>query len=124
MKKLSLVTLWLAATVASFGQTRVELICQMTGAGKVKAVWKTRDSTGQFQAELQVEGERLRPNTTYTVLLGSGQFRANVRTDSLGVFRLTRRYTTSTRPLIRIGTPGMLLLNVYQVAKGTFVRKT
>jgi hypothetical protein len=113
----------IALSAPAWSQSRVELVAVMTGTGKSKAVWKTRDSSGQYQAELQVEAERLRPNTTYTIVIGTGQFRANVRTDSLGSFRLVRRYTTANRPNIQVGTPSVLLLNVYRVSKGTFVTK-
>lgn len=90
--------LTLAAATFAVAQTRTELIAPMTGAGKAKATFKTRGA----EAELQVEGENMRRNTTFKVTIGNGKFVGTVTTDALGRFA-ARRAWRGTFPQIKVG---------------------
>lgn len=108
-----------AGAVAQTG--RAEFEARMTGQGKGKAKWKTRDQGTQLQGELEVEGENLPRNTTYSVKVGAYSF--TVRTDGFGRYNLARRYTTATRPNITTGTIVRLMRTDATVAQsGTFAR--
>lgn len=93
----------LLATTAFAQQSRVELISRMSGSGKGKVTWKTRDSGGQFQAELEAEGENLRRNTSYRLDIAGGKVVVNVTTDALGRYHFVRNYRTVVRPRIVVG---------------------
>jgi len=94
-----------ALTIAQ--EVRREFLAGMSGAGTGKAVWKLRDSATQRQAELQAEGERLAPNTSYTLTLG-GNATISVTTNGFGAYRLSRRYRTADRPSIAAGDTATL----------------
>lgn len=104
MKRVLLITTAVAMTALVIAQQgRIELRALLVGQGKGKAVWKIRDTTTQKQAELQVEGERLVPGMDYTVFVSGYEFDALA--DGFGKIRVARRYTTTARPTIGIGTP-------------------
>lgn len=108
-----------AATVAQTG--RAEYRANMAGQGKGKATWKLRDSGSQLQAELEVEGENLAKNTTYSVKVAAYSF--TVKTDGFGRYNLAKRYTTNVRPAIGVGTVVRLMRTNATVAQtGTFIR--
>jgi hypothetical protein len=123
MKRNLMILVSAALMTAAIAQTgRGEFIAQMTGAGKGKAVWKTRDSGTQMQAELQVEGERMARNIAVTVEIAGNTWTST--TDALGRFRIAQRFNTSVRPNIGVGTvaqvknaKGVVLLT------GTFAAK-
>lgn len=126
MKIITMLVLLFAAMTATLAQgNRVELRANMTGgagsSAKGKAVWKTRDAFGQFQAQLQVEGERLTPNTAYQVVIGSNA-PFDVMTDVTGRFSLALRFTTAARPTIVAGTAVALVnLSGVSVLGGAFL---
>ena len=103
MKKIIALSSVLVLTALVLAQGRLELRAELTGTGKGKAVWKTRDAGGQLQAELQVESENLPRNTPYTVNVGAASFQT--MTNGFGKFSISQRYTTSARPSISAGTP-------------------
>ncbi len=108
-----------AGAVAQSG--RAEFRANMSGQGKGKATWKLRDSGSQFQAELEVEGENLAKNTSYSVKIGANVFA--VKTNALGRYNLAKRYTTSVRPSIGAGTIVRLMRTNATVAQsGTFAQ--
>ncbi|MEQ1820911.1 MAG: hypothetical protein ABL949_00180 [Fimbriimonadaceae bacterium] len=94
----------MASAIAQTG--RAEFIAQMTGAGKGKAVWKTRDSATQMQGELQIEGERMAKNIAVKVEIAGYSWNSN--TDALGRFRIVQRFNTATRPNIAVGTAAVV----------------
>lgn len=102
MKKALLIAAAVAMAALVVAQVRTELRANLTGAGKGKAVWKTRDQIGQLQGELQVEAENLRPGTTYRVFIGTYVWQRTA--DALGNFRIGVVYRTALRPNIVAGT--------------------
>lgn len=98
----SLVVL-VAAGLAIAQQTQTLLSATLTGAGKGKAVWKTRVKPGEVRGELQVEGENLAAGATYTVNVGPLTGLTGVA-DAFGKFSVKRRMTTSPLPNIPAGT--------------------
>ncbi|MCC7434713.1 MAG: hypothetical protein IT363_08500 [Methanoregulaceae archaeon] len=104
MKRMLLITTAVAMTALVTAQLgRIELRALLVGQGKGKAVWKTRDSATQFQAELQIEAERLVPGMDYTVFVSGYEFDALA--NGFGKIRVARRYTTAVRPMVGVGTP-------------------
>lgn len=95
----------LTAAIA-FAQTNsARLIANLSGAGddKGKAKWAFKDSRGEFQAELQVEAENLRPNTVYIVTIDNN-VPWSTQTNALGAFRIKQMYRSATRPTIVDGS--------------------
>ncbi len=108
MKRIfALSTFLVLSTLSIAQQSRIELLANLTGAGKAKVVWKTRDQGNQLQAELESEGERMRANQTFKLTIGSRAW--TVRTDGLGIFRLELRYIGASRPTIVKGMRAMLM---------------
>lgn len=104
MKRVLLISVAVAMTALVIAQqTRIELRANLVGAAKGKAVWKTRDSPTQKQAELEVEAERLVPGKRYIVYTARYSFAAVA--DAFGEIAIARRYTTNLRPNILPGTP-------------------
>lgn len=101
MKKLLLISGAVLVAACAVAQGRIELRATMTG-GKGKAVWKTRDSVSQLQAELGVEGERLTPGRIYRIVIGPNTWQ--VTTNAFGAFEFDRRYVGPNRPTIVSGT--------------------
>lgn len=101
MNKLILISTAILATALAGAQSRIELRATLSG-GKGKAVWKTRDSATQFQAELAVEAQRLVPGRTYRIVIGANSW--PVVTNAFGAFSFDRRYIGPTRPTIVRGT--------------------
>ena len=101
MKKILLITGAILITTCAMAQGRIELRTVLTG-GKGKAVWKTRDSVSQLQAELSVEGERLTPGRIYRIVIGPNTWQ--VVTNAFGAFDFDRRYIGQNRPSIVSGT--------------------
>lgn len=89
----------LAVGALSFAAGDLILRAPLTGAGRGKATWKTRDRGNQLQAELSGEAERLPRNSAVTVRIDHGPtFRA--KTDALGAFHFSFRYLGANRPAI------------------------
>lgn len=104
MKRTLIVLATAALLVGAIAQTgRSEFESRMNGVGKGKASWKTRDSATQFQAQLEVEGERLPKNAVLNVRVLNDTWPS--ASDAFGKFHLTKRFNTSTRPAIAAGTP-------------------
>jgi len=104
MKRTILISAAVAMTALVVAQqVRIELRAVLVGQGKGKAVWKTRDTATQKQAELQVEGESLKPGGDYTVFIAGYEFDALA--DGFGKIRVATRYSTAQRPNIVAGTP-------------------
>lgn len=101
MNKLILISTAILATALAGAQTRIELRAVLSG-GKGKAVWKTRDSATQLQAELAVEAQRLLPGRTYRIVIGPNSW--PVVTNAFGAFSFDRRYIGPIRPNIVPGT--------------------
>ncbi|HLO98106.1 MAG TPA: hypothetical protein VK171_05900 [Fimbriimonas sp.] len=93
--------------VSAFAAGKIILRANMVGLGKGKAVWKIDDRDGRVQAELEASGENLPRNQSFTLVIGNNAPFA-VTTDALGNYKLARRYTTSARPAISVGTPVVL----------------
>lgn len=86
--------------------TAMRLEARLTGSGndKGKAKWQTRDSSrGEMQAQLEVEGENLVPNSTYTITVGSNQ-PWSADTDAFGGFSLRQVYRSAVRPSVAPGS--------------------
>lgn len=119
MKRVLLITTAVAMTAFVIAQQgRIELRAILSGSGKGKAVWKTRDKGPEMQAQLQVEGERLVPGMDYTVFTGGYQYDALA--DAFGKIRVSQRYGAE-RPTITVGTPVTVEnANGVTVLSGTF----
>ena len=102
MKKVLLLTAAVALAALSVAQGSIELRATLTGIGKGKATWKTRDAGNQLQGELEVGGERLLPNTLYRVVIGANIW--SVSSNAFGAFKLYKRYVGPNRPSIGAGT--------------------
>ena len=84
----------------------IRLEARLAGSGndKGKAKWQTRDSSrGEMQAQLEVEGENLMPNSTYTITVGSN-LPWSADTDAFGDFSLRQVYRSAARPTIAPGS--------------------
>ncbi len=108
MKFMTIAVLLFAFMSAVLAQTfRVDLTARMMagqgGHGKGKAVWRIRDQGTEHQAQLQVEGERLLPNSPYLIIIGTNPA-INVTTNGLGRFTYAQAFTTLDRPDIVNGT--------------------
>jgi hypothetical protein len=91
------------ASALALAQTlEVALQANLSGIGKGKVVWKSKDRGTQHEAQLQGEGENLPRNAPFSVTVGSNAPFA-VTTDAFGKWRLSQRYTTLTRPTIVAG---------------------
>lgn len=123
MKRLLVIGVTGILVASAFAQSgRVRLEARMSGIAKGKAKWQTRDSSTQFQAELEVEGERLRRATSYWVTVGSNPA-FQVTTNSLGRFNMARRYTSAERPSVEVGDRVTVRsADGATVLTGTFVR--
>ncbi len=105
---MTIAVLLFAFMAAVLAQTfLVDLIARMTagqgGHGKGKAVWRVRDQGTEHQAQLQVEGERLLPNSPYLIVIGTNPA-INVTTNALGRFAYAQTFSTLDRPVIVNGT--------------------
>jgi len=107
LKRLVAIGLVAIAALTIAQEVRREFLAGMSGTGKGKAVWKLRDTATHRQAELQAEGERLAPNTSYSLSLGANA-PITVTTNGLGAYRLSRRFNTADRPSIAAGDPATL----------------
>lgn len=118
MRPVFVFSLLIAASL-SHAQARTEVIAQMSGQGKGKAVFKARGN----ELELQVEGENLRRNTTYRLNLGAGKVVVAVTTNSLGRFSY-RRSWRGTQPRFSAGESAVLRSTTNSVVlSGTFRNK-
>ena len=111
MKKYASIALLLVAVGAvSSGSGATIRSTFLTGVGNVKGkvVWKFKDKGTEHQAELSASGENLRPNTTYTFVVGANP-PATVTTDGFGTFRASARFTTLDRPTINVGDPATVM---------------
>jgi len=91
----------LSATVFA-QQGSIILQARLSGIGKGKVVWKTKDRGQKMQAELGAEGERLPANTTYEVHIGN-VFADEVTTSALGTWSIQNRFIGPNRPAIANG---------------------
>ncbi len=108
MKRLlALSTLTLLVGLASAQTSRIELRANLTGAGTGKAVWKTRDQGTHLEAQLESEGQRLRPNQAYRLNVGPRSW--TVRTDATGAYRFALPFLGANRPVIVAGTRVVVL---------------
>lgn len=103
MKLRTLLLLSTLLAAFAFAQQRIEYISRMTGSGKGKVTWKTRDNGGQLQAELEAEGENLRRNSSYTLNVANGKFIQKVVTNQFGRFHVAKTYRGTVRPSIKLG---------------------
>ena len=102
MKKTITLSLIAVTTALAMAAGGLKFEARLQGAGKGKAKWTVK-GTGESQAELQVEAERLRPDTDYFVTIGN-EMPWSVHTTALGTLRLTQRYVGVKRPTIGAGT--------------------
>jgi hypothetical protein len=108
------------AAFAALQQVRVDLRALLTGAGKGKAQWQIRDKGNQRQAELEVEAERLMPNSTYTIVIANNT-PMSATTNAFGSFEIEQRFNTATRPTIVAGdSVSVIDGNSVTVLSGTF----
>lgn len=118
MTKLTpIVALLLAASAVTAGVQPVIIRATLLGQGKGKAVYKTKDTATEHQAELSVSAENLRPNTAYRLTIGTLPA-VPVITDGFGTFRLSARYTTLARPGISVGDQVRVINSSAQIVLG------
>ncbi len=92
----------LAIVGLAFAAGGTVLRANLIGVGKGKVTWKVKDIGNEHQAELSAESERLRPNSSYTVTIGTNSS-ITVSTNAFGAFSVDQRFTTLSRPNIRVG---------------------
>lgn len=99
-----------ALSLAAFAiaqNSLVELRADMSGSGIAsgKAKYKLKQRAGrQLQEEIEVEGEDLAPNSTYTITL-SGAPIGEATTDGFGSFEWSRRNLRTRGYQVQAGTP-------------------
>ena len=91
-RNLMIMGLALAALSVCAQTSEVRLSVSLTGNGKGKGKWVQKIRGTQYQAELEVGAENLRPNSAYLVSISNG-FSAWTMTDAFGKFNVARRYT-------------------------------
>jgi hypothetical protein len=88
---------------AQVSSVRLETRLAGNGNDKGKAKWKAVDKPGDMQAELEVEGENLAPNTVYLVYVAKN-VPWSVQTNGFGEFELEQRYIGPNRPSVPNGS--------------------
>jgi NAD(P)-dependent dehydrogenase (short-subunit alcohol dehydrogenase family) len=122
-KKLTLLaTGALVASIALAQAGRLELLANMTGSGKGKAKYKAITKGGVFEAQLELEGENLRPNTSYVVGISNG-FTANVKTNALGRYAFAQRFAAPSLPFRAGMTVTLSPVGGAVIQTGTFAAK-
>lgn len=122
-RKLTLiVTSALVASLAFAQAGRLELLANMAGVGKGKAKYKSVTKGGIFEAQLEFEGENLRPNTAYIIGVSNG-FTANVKTNTLGRYAFAQRFAAPTLPFRTGMTVTLSPVGKAAIQTGTFAVK-
>ena len=102
LSKVLIVCVASLCTVAIANTGDVDLRANLTGVGEGKAEWKVSDSGTRLRAELEVDGENLAADSTFTVTVGSNA-PFTVTTDAVGEFKSDMRFNTATRPVVNVG---------------------
>lgn len=87
----------------TLGGDATKFEAKLSGIASGKAKYKTKLEDAGFQTEMEVEGEDLRPNTDYYVIIGFDQL-WTVHTDAFGSFEINNRNDDRIMLPIKDGT--------------------
>lgn len=119
-----LITITAVVAIAAFAAAAgLRFEARLSGQGKGKAKWQVANRGGEFQGELEVEGERMRRNSDYTIHVAGQDFA--VTTNGFGAFEMAARFTDrTTAPLIGTGTSVSITdANGNTVMSGVFAQR-